>query len=301
LFTKFKSLSLLEKKNYYGYLFILPFLLGFILFFLSPLIKGIIFSFNHITIGPKGLELEYIGFEHYHRAFFIDPEFRQILVNSILDMITNVPIIIIFSFFAANLLNQKFKGRFAARAIFFLPVILASGVIARIEMNDAVLQMMLNPAEEATNLGLTGFNLKMILREARLHPAFVNYILLAIDRIYSVINDSGVQILIFLAGLQSIPPALFEVAKVEGSTAWESFWKITFPMVSPLILVNIIYSIIDSFTKSDNEVMNFIHDKAFTQAQFGYSSSLSWIYMLVVIVLLVIIGLIYRRRVFYYE
>lgn len=284
-----------------GYLFISPFLIGFILFFLSPLIRSFIFSLNELYLGPRGLESVWYGFKHYSYAFTVDPEFRQILVDSIIEMVTNVPIIIIFSFFAATLLNQYFKGRFLARAIFFLPVILASGVIGRIEQNDVILQMMRNPTEEVRDLGLLSFNIETILLEARLHPSFVEYIFLAIDRIYQVINDSGVQILIFLAGLQSISPSLFESAEVEGATGWESFWKITFPMVSPLILVNTIYSIIDSFTKSENEVMQFMHERAFAMAKFGYASALAWIYLAVIALLLVIIGLFYRKRVFYYE
>ena len=301
MFAKYKSLGLSHKKNMVGYAFISPFLLGFVLFFIRPLIQSIIFSVNDLTVTPDGLQYDFIGWGHYSYAFLVDPEFRQILVQSIIDMLTNVPIIIIFSFFAATLLNQNFKGRFLARAIFFLPVILASGIIAQIESNDAILQMMQNPADDAANLGLMTFDIEDLLRNSRVPPQFAEYVILAIDRIYQVINDSGVQILIFLAGLQGIPSSLFEAAKVEGATAWESFWKVTFPMVSPLILVNMIYSIIDSFTKADNELMEFIHDKAFVLAKFGYASALSWIYMGVIVLLLIIIGLFYRKRVFYHE
>lgn len=302
MFNKYySSLTLTRKRELAGLAFISPFIVGFLMFFLSPLIRSLIFSFSALSLGPDGFILENVGFRHFHDAFLVDPQFRQILVASISDMLANIPILIIFSFFAASLLNQSFKGRFLARAIFFLPVILTAGIIRRIEMNDVIMQMMQNPAENALNLGLLNFDVESILVQSKLPPEFINYILLAIDRIYQVINDSGVQILIFLAGLQSIPPALFEAAKVEGATAWECFWKVTFPMVSPLVLVNLLYSIIDSFTKSDNEVMIFIHNKAFANAQFGYSTALSWIYMLVIILVLVILGFLYRKKVFYYE
>lgn len=299
--SKNRGLNLRMKRNIVGYAFISPFLTGFLLFFLSPIIRSFIFSFQTLSMGPHGFDSTPAGFSHYAYAFSVDPQFRQILVGAVMEMLTNVPIIIIFSFFAATLLNQAFRGRFLARAIFFLPVILVSGIIGRIEQNDVVLQMMQDPTRDVQSFGLISFNLETILLESKLHPALVNYVFLAIDRIYQVISDSGVQILIFLAGLQSIPPSLFEASNIEGATSWENFWKITFPMVSPLILVNALYSIIDSFTKSDNQVMQFIHDKAFANAQFGYSSALSWTYMAVIIVLLAVIGLIYRRRVFYHE
>jgi len=302
LFNKYySSLTLTKKKELAGLAFISPFIVGFLMFFLSPLIRSLIFSFSALSLGPDGFFLENVGFRHFHDAYLVDPQFRQILSASIGDMLSNIPILIIFSFFAASLLNQSFRGRFLARAIFFLPVILTAGIIRRIEMNDVIMQMMQNPAENAMNLGLLNFDVESILVQSKLPPEFVNYILLAIDRIYQVINDSGVQILIFLAGLQSIPPALFEAAKVEGATAWECFWKVTFPMVSPLVLVNLIYSIIDSFTKADNEMMIFIHNKAFANAQFGYSTALSWIYMLHIVLYLLIIGALFRKKVFYYE
>lgn len=297
-----KGLTLKQRRAISGYLFVSPFLIGFLLFFLAPFIRSITFSLGEISMGPDGYILDYVGFRNYTDAFVVDPEFRQILTDAVVRMVTDVPIIIIFSFFAATLLNQAFFGRSFARSVFFLPVILSAGVIASIEANDVVLNLIQDPARDANSYGgmLSTFDVETILIRSRLHPAFVGYITGAIDRIYQVITDSGVQILIFLAGLQSIPKSLYEASTMEGATGWENFWKITFPMVSPLILVNAIYSVIDSFTKSTNEAITFIRDVGFQEARFAYSSALSWIYFLCVAIFLALVALIFRRRVFYH-
>lgn len=137
----------------------------------------------------------------------------------------------------------------------------------------------------------------MILSDIGLPLSFVDYIVDAILRIYEIITSSGVQILIFLAALQSVPGAMYEVAKIEGATAYESFWKITFPLVSPLILTNVIYTIIDSF--SGSSVTQMIFSTAFTTQNFGLSAAMSWIYTLIISLVLVIVGYVLSKRVHY--
>lgn len=137
----------------------------------------------------------------------------------------------------------------------------------------------------------------MILSDIGLPLSFVDYIVDAILRIYEIITSSGVQILIFLAALQSVPGAMYEVAKIEGATAYESFWKITFPLVSPLILTNVIYTIIDSF--SGSSVTQMIFSTAFTTQNFGLSAAMSWIYTLIISLVLIIVGYVLSKRVHY--
>jgi ABC-type sugar transport system permease subunit len=205
-------------------------------------------------------------------------------------MLVDVPIILIFSFFTAVLINQKFKGRGAARAIIFLPVILTSGVIFALERNDMLLSLMrstMNP-EYGKGVGILGSSMKSLelrnlLYQTDIDPRFISYITGAIDRIYNVISSSGVQILITLAGLQAIPASVYEASTIEGATGWENFWKITFPMVSPLILVNTVYTINDSFTQENNAVMSIIRETAFRLNEFGYSSAMAWIYFLIIL------------------
>ncbi|WP_207648979.1 carbohydrate ABC transporter permease [Caldicoprobacter faecalis] len=301
-----RRLTLEGKKAIIGYIFISPFLIGLAVFFVYPLVQSIIFSFNDLEVTTTGYKLNYVGLGNYRRAFLVDPNFRRVVVEAVTQMITDVPLIVIFSFFAATLLNQEFKGRALARAIFFLPVILTSGVIIAIENSDMLISMARSSFEEEATTGavasvVQALELRRLLMQSRMDPRFIGYITGAIDNIYEVITASGVQILVFLAGLQTISPSLYEAAIVEGATGWEKFWKITFPMISPLILVNVVYSIIDSFTRPTNQVMQMIMDAAFKESSYGYSSAIAWVYFVTVMLILgVAVGII-SKRVFYQE
>jgi ABC-type sugar transport system permease subunit len=301
---KKRTLTLEKRQGIMGYVFISPFLLGFIFIFLAALVQSFMFSINDIELTVDRYMLKSVGFANYSKVFIVHPKFRRVLIESITRMLLDVPIIIIFSFFMATLLNQKFKGRTVARALFFLPVILATGIVARVEATDMMFNML--SAGEGVDTGIASgtfqtFEIKYLLLQMKMSPKYISYIIDAIDRIYDVVVTSGVQMLIFLAGLQSIPSSLFEAAHVEGATGWESFWKITFPMVSPLILVNAIYTVIDSFTNPNNPVMLIIHETAFKNSEYGYASAMAWIYFAVILCILGVVAWIISRRVFYYE
>jgi len=299
--VKKKRLSLTGKRAMMGYVFVSPYIIGLITFFMVPIVRSFIFSLNRFEVVQDGFELIPVGFEYYRRALLVHPNFTRNLVESILDMVANVPLIIIFSFFAANLLNQKFKGRSAARAIFFLPVILMSGVMRVVDSGDLLQSSLGLTQTDAAQGSFQAIQLARLLFQARLDPRFIEYIISAVNRIYEIVSASGVQILIFLAGLQSIPPSLFEASNIEGATGWENFWKITFPMVSPLILVNTIYTVIDTLTNSSNSVMELIRNIAFAQNNYGFSAAMAWIYFAsIMIVVLAITGII-SRTVFYQE
>lgn len=294
------KLTLSRKRSLLGFAFITPWLLGFLFMFATPLIQSIKFSFSKLTVAPTGYDLEFMGWANFKDALFVDAVFNRILTQSVSEMALNVPMILFFSLFSATLLNQKFRGRVLARAIFFLPVILASNAISAAE--SAGLINLVGDASAVNEMGegSSDYNILsmvMMLREVGLPASFVDYIVQAIVRIYDIITSSGVQILIFLAALQSVPGSMYEVAKMEGATAYESFWKITFPMVSPLILTNVIYTIIDSF--SGSPVTDLIFTTAFKTQNFGLSSAMSWIYTLIVSLILLIVGLVLSRRVHY--
>ncbi|OBR68107.1 ABC transporter permease [Paenibacillus oryzae] len=297
-----KKMTLMQKRALVGLSFVLPWLLGFIFLFATPLLQSVQFSMSKLSVAPGGYSLDFIGLENFKQALYVDANFNRILTESVATMVWNVPMILFFSLFSAVMLNQHFKGRTAARAIFFLPVILASGAIASAE--TAGLISMTGSSEVAKELGQmqSGFDtmgLVMMLDSTGFPEWFIDYIVDGTVRIYEIIRSSGVQILIFLAALQSVPPAMYEVAKMEGATGYESFWKITFPMVSPLILTNIIYTIIDSFTNSP--VTQTIYETAFSSQDFGLSAAMSWLYTLVVAIVLVVIGVLVSRKVFYYN
>ncbi|TFE23057.1 carbohydrate ABC transporter permease [Cohnella luojiensis] len=297
-----RRLTLKQKRAFLGVAFITPWLLGFVFLFATPLIQSLRFSFSELKVAPGGYTLDFIGLKNFKDALFVDPNYNRILTQSLSEMAWNVPMILFFSLFTATLLNSKFKGRPIARAIFFLPVILASGAVASAQSSGLI--QLTGSSEVAQELGLAqnGFDplsLVFMLAQAGLPDIFIEYIVDAVQRIYEIISSSGVQILIFLAALQSVPVTMYEVAKMEGATPYETFWKITFPMVSPLILTNIIYTIIDSFTES--QLTRTIYTTAFQAQNFGLSASMSWIYTLVISIVLIVVGILVSRKVFYYN
>ncbi|WP_440117899.1 carbohydrate ABC transporter permease [Paenibacillus sp. QZ-Y1] len=293
-------LSLKSRRALLGLAFISPWLIGFIFLFATPLLQSIRFSFSNLSVAPGGYVLDFVGLKNFKDALLVDATFNRILIDSVGAMLLNVPMILFFSLFTATLLNQKFKGRTMARAIFFLPVILASSAVAAAESAGLINLMGDASAVDASADGGASFNVVSIvqmLANVGLPIAYVDYIVEAIMRIYEIISSSGVQILIFLAALQSVPGSMYEVAKIEGATAYESFWKITFPMVSPLILTNVIYTIIDSFAGSP--VTQAIYQTAFKTQNFGLSSAMSWLYTLVIGLVLVVVGWVLSKRVHY--
>ncbi|MGO4697289.1 carbohydrate ABC transporter permease [Paenibacillus sp. 2TAB26] len=299
--SKRRTLSLERKKEIYGVLFVTPWLLGFILLMVIPFVQSLQFSFHKLTLNSEGYSLQYVGLENYRNIFFVDAWYVRSLTEAVTVMALNVPLIIFFSLFTATLLVQKFRGRMLARAIIFLPVVLASGVIAKLDNGNFLAQMIGSASTdmEGNYSGLRSIELRPLLFQAGLSRDIVEYLTSAVDRIYQIISSSGVQILIFLAGLQSISPSLYEAAKMEGATGYEAFWKITFPMISPLILTNVVYTIIDSFY--DNKMTQMIQDAAFGRLDFGVSSAMSWIYFLVISIILVVSTYLISKRVFYYD
>jgi ABC-type sugar transport system permease subunit len=246
------------------------------------------------------MKISFIGFKNYINALTVNTSFNRTLTESIINMVVNVPLIVIFSLFLAVLLNQKFIGRSIARSIFFLPVILASGVIMTLETSSLVQAVNdQNQGSGGAIHALGAYELAGLMLDAGVSESIVNYLTSAVERIYQIVSQSGVQILIFLAGIQTISPQLYEASKMEGATGYEAFWKITFPMVSPLILVNMIYTIIDSFSR--NEMTDLIKETGFANFDFGLSSAMAWLYFVSIMLILLISSYIVSRKVFYQE
>ncbi len=282
-----------------GVLFTLPFTIGFIFFFLHPFWQSIRFSLSQLKIVSGGYVLENVGLANYRTALVVNADFLRVFVEAVGRILIDVPLIVIFSFFAANLLNQKFKGRTIARVVFFLPVILGAGIVLQMEQTDYIMGQLRSAAVEGGVL--SGAILRQFLYELRIPETSLDYVMEAVDRIPEIIRASGVQILIFLAGLQSIPRSLYEAADVEGFTGWECFWLITLPMLSPLILTNAIYTIIDSFTTPANPLVKLVRETAFGGGGYGLSSAMGVLYFLAIAVILVITGAIISKFVFYEE
>ena len=298
------SLTLEGKNAITGYIFLLPFLIGFFAFMFFPILESLqmVFSNVKIDVEKQGFSMENIGLENIIRVVAVDPEFNRFLVEEIARMVLIVPAIIIFSLFVALILNQEFKARGFVRAIFFLPVILSSGVMIGLETNNSLLNSMADIIKEG-NLMKSSVTkvLEDILVTEGATSDFMGYIFRIINQIYAIAMASGIQIIIFLSALQTIPPSMFEAAKIEGATSWECFWKITFPMVSSLILVNIVYSVVDYFIRTDNRVMEKINLNTIRMMNFGFGTAMAWVYFLAVISIIGIAMAIISKRVYYYE
>ena len=295
-----KVITMQQRRARTGYLFILPFIIGFVLFMVKPMIQSLVMSFNNVKIIPgQGFQLTWMGVDNYRNAVSVDPYFNQYLLNEIGRMAINTIATLVLSFVIAVILNQDFKGRTLARAIFFLPVILSSGVLPGIEKQNEFYNMMAGVAESvegAAGVSISG-QLQQLLQVSGVASGVFDVIFQMIDAIYDIVMASGIQIIVFLTGLQAISPSLYEAADVEGCTAWESFWKITFPMVSPLLLVNCIYTIVDFFMKNDNRVMERISTVMYSDFNFGVSSAMSWFYFGVALVFILISSFIISRAV----
>ena len=295
-----KLITMAQRRARTGYVFILPFIIGFVLFMLRPMIQSLIMSLSEVTMVPgKGYDMLWVGFNNYQSAMGVDPYFNQYLVEEISRMAINTIATLVLSFVIAVILNQNFKGRTLARAIFFLPVILSSGVLPGIESQNEFYDMMAGVAQSVE--GSAGVNISASLQDllsvSGVGSGVFDVIFQMIDAIYDIVMASGIQIIVFLTGLQAISPSLYEAADVEGCTAWESFWKITFPMVSPLLLVNCIYTIVDFFMKNDNRVMERIATVMYKDFRFGIASAMSWIYFGVALAFILISSFIISRAV----
>ncbi len=300
---KRKNVSLDKKKAKTGWLFVLPFVLGFVLVYLPIIKDSIVYSFNSYT----GNNATWVGIEIY-KTVLTNSAVIQTLTGSLKDLLLDIPAIVIFSLFMAVMLNQKMLGRAAFRAIFFIPVILSTGLIDEINHTEGGI---INNMEESVNTGSTGSSATDIIGAADIAKLFssmqigtglVEYVTGLVNEIYGIINRSAVQMLIFLAGLQSISPAIYESCSIDGATAWETFWKITLPMISPMILVNAIYTVIDAFTAADNRVMYYIFKEVYMkQGSAGYarSAAMSWVYVGVVLLFILLVALIMKTVVFY--
>ena len=300
---KRKIASLDKRKARAGWIFVLPFLIGFVCVYLPIITDSIWLAFNELTILPEGYVLSFVGLKNFEHALLEDANFVQVLLTGIGELVFEVPAILLFSLFMAVLLNQKMAGRAAFRAIFFLPVVLSTGIMESIEISNILGSSMGDAGIDDGSGGSTSegivsaLDVEALFANMKVGQELVKYVVDIINDIYSIVNRSGVQMLIFLSGLQSISPAIYEACKIDGATGWETFWKITFPMISPMILVNAVYTIIDAFTTESNTVMAYISSVSVESKVEG--AAMSWMYFLIVVAILAAVAGIMSMFVFY--
>ena len=295
---KFKKRSLEAKQRKYGYLFTLPFIIGGILFVVYPIIHSVIFS----ICDYKDYQYGNWGFHHFDEIWGASVDFRNKVLASLRDMALNVPVVVIFAFFMASVLNTKFRGRTFARSVMFLPVLISSGII--MGLSDNLAAQLLGSADRFSATAGDSFQVttafQIMLENMDLNPGLINFIVGAVGRINDIVRLSSVSIVIFIAGLQSISPSIYEAAYIEGATKWEVFWKISLPMVSPMILLSIVYTIIDAFNGQNNVVISTIHREVL-KTEFNIASAMALSYSVIIVAIILFIFRALRKVIFYYD
>ncbi len=298
---KRKIASLDRRKARAGWWFVLPFIIGFVLIYLPMVINSVQLSFTEIkgTADPK-----WVGWYNYDYALFKDPGYVQTLLTGLGQLIIDIPAILVFSLFMAVMLNQKMVGRAAFRAIFFIPVVLSTGLMETIDAQNTLNDYMDSSTGIDDGSGSSAaaeivsvLDIQRLFANMKIGTEITKYVVDLVNDIFNIVNRSGVQMLIFLAALQSISPAIYESCRIDGATSWETFWKITLPMISPMILVNGVYTIIDSFTTDSNTVMKFVNN--YNSTSQTISSAMAWMYFLIVILIVAVVGGVLSMTVFY--
>lgn len=277
-----------------GIVFTLPLIIGLIVIFIPIFVKGIAFAFSNAVL-DNGIILTFNGLDNFKYALRVDPNYITLLLENLRDLIVTLPIIIIFSLFVAVLLNTDVWGRGFFRALFFLPVIACTGLLASLDSGNAVMDVMSGAAQGGESTIINSISdVENILKSLRFSPELISIISESADKILDIVNRSGVQILIFLAGIQSISPSVYEAAKVEGAGAWEVFWKITLPMIFPMIGVNVLYTFLESITTENTSLVSYMSSLAFTKSEYGYSAAMAWFHCLMILLMIILVWLIYR-------
>lgn len=298
--------SLEKRRARSGYLFVLPFILGVVLVYLPILIDSIWWSFFKLSFQViDGVQTEVLVpnyFNYYIDAFTVSTSFSTTLLASIQQLLFEVPAIIIFSLFIAVVLNQKMLGRAMFRAIFFVPVIISTGLMQTINAQDIASNQAQSGIDDGSGAAagsgiINVLDVQALFQSMAIGGELVTYVVELVNNIYNIINYSGVQMLIFLAGLQSISPSIYEACRIDGATGWETFWKVTFPMISPMILVNAVYTVIDAFTRSNNSMMVLINKTGAVDPH--YAIAMYWIYFVIVLLIIGVVALVASTMVFY--
>ncbi|WP_413371809.1 carbohydrate ABC transporter permease [Paenibacillus taichungensis] len=276
---KKKAVQYHFKRYGVGLLFMLPWMIGFSVFVAIPIGWSMFMSLHKVAVVPGGFKYDWIGIQNYRDAFLKDNVFPIEMITYFQQMLLMVPIIVIFALLISLLLNQKFPGRFIYRALFFLPVIFATGQVLS--------ELFTQGAGDIPFLDQ--YNLEPLVKQY-VGGEMAKMIMEVLGRVVLILWYSGVQILIFIAGFQTISPSIYEAVRIDGASPWDSFWKITLPASIPFISLNVLYTIIDLFTFPLNPVLKHIRDNMFkVDTGYGYASALAWIYFGFIFVLIAIV------------
>lgn len=278
-----------QRQRFNGRLLVFPWVIGFILFFLIPLVTSIWFSFSKVELDVGGFSTIFRGLKNYKFILYEHPTYVDTLSEAITSFLYSLPVIIVLSLVCAVVLNQNFKGRFIARAVFFIPAIIASGVVMQVFMSGSVSTSMIASGGGEESVFGQAVDFQAVFQNIGLPKAITELISLYVSDVSNLIWSCGVQIILFLSGLQAIPDALYEASKIEGANSWEEFWFITFPMLSNVLVVTTFYTIIDIFTNADNKVMKLAYNLVLNQQNYDQSSAMLWTYFSIVGIVVAIV------------
>lgn len=290
--NKKKYRSIEQLKSRYGLMFVSPWIFGFIVFFAFPLIQSILYSFSDVVMTADGVKTHFLGIAPYKELLTTDPNFTKNLTSALGTMLYSLPIILLVSMVLALLLNQKFRGRLFFRALYFMPVIIASGVVITLVFNTTSQE--LTEAGVNTTLTNTMFSVEDVIGWLSLPDKIAEYVKLIINNIFDLLWSCGIQTVLFIAGLQSIPTTLYEASKVEGATKWEEFWFITFPSLGSVMLLVAVYTMVDLFTSSNITIISTAYDQM-NVGIYDTTSTMLWIYFVVVGAFMGIVLFAYNR------
>ncbi len=281
-------IGLVTRRELKGYIFLLPWLIGFAMFFVVPLVQSVIYSLNDVKVTANGLKMTWVGWDNYRFVFQEDTIFIEQLTNFFTDAILRLAVILVFSLVIAMMLNQPIRGKGAFRTLFFLPIIVVSG---------PVLERLVNEGATAVPL-IESYGVNGIV-EALLPPALARPLSGLFSQLILVLWYSGVPILIYMTGLQKIDQSLYEASMIDGANGWVSFWKITLPALRPMILINGVYTLVFLATTGLNEVIATINGRMFSTAVdggYGKASAMAWVYALSLGIALGVLMLITKER-----
>lgn len=291
---KKKAIGLDKIKARYGYIFLSPWIIGMAIFFIVPIFQSMSYTVSdpRLSLETGGLITEFVGLQNFDYVLYKDAYYVDYLLEAITDMLISVPFILVVSLILAVILDNKFRGRLFFRSLFFLPVIITTGVVLDLYLKAASTNATEVAVSEAASFGMVDFT--QVLSGLNLPAAIENYLSIALDNLFMLVWQSGIQIILFIAGLQSIPDLLYEVSKVEGASKWEEFWFITLPMLSRTTFLVIVFTIVENITSATNVVMSQSY-KFFNNLDYGKGSAALWTYFAIIGVIMALVLFFYNK------
>ena len=291
---KKKAIGLDKIKARYGYIFLSPWIIGMAIFFIVPIFQSMSYTVSdpRLSLETSGLTTEFVGLQNFDYVLYKDAYYVDYLLEAITDMLISVPFILVVSLILAVILDNKFRGRLFFRSLFFLPVIITTGVVLDLYLKAASTNATEVAVSEAASFGMVDFT--QVLSGLNLPAAIENYLSIALDNLFMLVWQSGIQIILFIAGLQSIPDLLYEVSKVEGASKWEEFWFITLPMLSRTTFLVIVFTIVENITSATNAVMSQSY-KFFNNLDYGKGSAALWTYFAIIGVIMALVLFFYNK------